>query len=113
MIAKAEGGRRKGEGGKGKREGGTMATADSPAVVRFEALKPGDQIEVEHAVTVGVKRWTTTTSGTVIRTERRRHGLHFRRNVDDKVFSDVIVLQLPDGELTTVTLDEYTVIRRA
>ena len=52
-------------------------------------------------------------AGTVVRTERRRHGLHFQRNVDDKVFSDAILLELPDGELTSVTIDEFTTIRRA
>ena len=44
----------------------------------------------------------------MVSTERRRHGLHFRRNLDDKVFSDMIVLKRDDGELTTVTMDEYT-----
>jgi len=49
----------------------------------------------------------------VVRTERRRHGLHHERAPDDKVFSDLILLELPDGELTTVALDEFTTIRRA
>ncbi|HUT10699.1 MAG TPA: hypothetical protein VMY42_09395 [Thermoguttaceae bacterium] len=79
----------------------------------FDELKPGDRIEVEQTVTVGDESWTTTTCGSVIRTERRRHGLHFHRNHDDKVFSDVILLELCDGELTTVTMDEFTVLRRA
>lgn len=81
--------------------------------IRFEELKPGDRITVEHRVTVGQQQWTAQTTGTVVRTERRRHGLHFRRNLDDKVFSDLIVLALPDGELTTATLDEYTSLRAA
>jgi len=79
----------------------------------FDELRAGDRIEVEHRVTVGMKNWSTRTQGTVVRTERRRHGLHFRRNVDDKVHSDVILLFLPDGELTTVTMDEFTVVRPA
>jgi hypothetical protein len=78
----------------------------------FDALKPGEKIEAVHTVTVGNKRWTTTTTGTVVRTERRRHGLHFRRNYDDKVYSDIIILTRPDGELTTVTMDEFTRLRR-
>ena len=41
-----------------------------------------------------------------------RHGLHFRRNFDDKVFSDFILLRRDDGELTTVALDEFTTLRR-
>jgi hypothetical protein len=90
-----------------------MTITDTQIQTRFDELKPGDRIEVEHTVTVGMKRWTTKTTGIVVRTERRRHGLHFRRNVDDKVFSDLILLELPDGELTTVTMDEFTTLRRA
>jgi hypothetical protein len=78
----------------------------------FDELKAGERIEIDHTVTVGQGQWHTQTIGIVIRTERRRHGLHFRRNFDDKVFSDVILLELPDGELTTVTLDEFTMLRR-
>ena len=75
-------------------------------------LAPGDRIECIHEVKVGQQTWTTRTVGTVERVERRRHGLHFRRNRDDKVFSDAIVLRRDDGELTTVTVDEFSVLQR-
>jgi hypothetical protein len=78
----------------------------------FDELRAGDRVEIEHGVTVGQSQWNARTCGTVVRTERRRHGLHYRRNFDDKVYSDVILLELPDGELTTVTLDEFTTLRR-
>ncbi len=71
-------------------------------------LKTGDRVEIDHEVKVGSQRWRTLTVGTVERIERRRHGLHFRRNPDDKVYSDLIVLKLADGSLTTITIDEYT-----
>ncbi len=90
-----------------------MATDRTELGELFDELKPGDRIEVEHTVTVGCESWTTSTSGLVVRTERRRHGLHHQRSHDDRVFSDVILLELPDGELTTVTMDEFTVLRRA
>jgi ribosomal protein L34 len=67
---------------------------------------------LQHQVKVGFRTWTTTTTGVVVSAERRRHGLHYQRNFDDKAFSDVIVLQRPDGELTTVTLDEFSVLRK-
>jgi hypothetical protein len=79
----------------------------------FDELRPGDRIEVEHTVTIGLRSWVTRTVGKVVRTERRRHGLHFRRNHDDKVFSNVILLELPGSELTTVTMDEFTILHRA
>ena len=78
----------------------------------FEKLQPGDRIELEHEVKVGFKTWPTVTTGDVVRVERRRHGLHTRRNPDDKVYSDVIVLKKEGGELTTVTLDEFSVLKR-
>lgn len=78
----------------------------------FEELQAGDEIELKHEVKVGFRTWETTTTGKVVRVERRRHGLHRRRNHDDKVYSDVIVLERPDGELTTVTLDEFSVLTK-
>jgi hypothetical protein len=78
----------------------------------FSELKPGDGIEVEHLVTIGPRSWTTKTKGIVVRADRSRHGLQFRRNFDDKVFSDTILMRRPDGELTTVTIDEFTTLRR-
>jgi hypothetical protein len=79
----------------------------------YEHLQPGDRVEVVHGVTVGSSaHWSTTTVGRVLRRERRRHGLHFRRHPDDKVYSDVLILARDDGELTTVTMDEFTRLRR-
>ena len=78
----------------------------------INSLKPGDRIEVDHEIKVGLKVWHKTTTGTVERFERRRQGLHFKRNNDDKAFCDLIVLKLPDGSLTTVTIDEYTRLRK-
>ena len=88
----------------------------TPADARelFDHLRPGDRVEVVHEVKVGSsKTWTTRTVGTVVNTERRRQGLHFRRNPDDKVFADMIVLKRDDGELTTITMDEFTELTRA
>ena len=87
------------------------ATTDARRV--FEELKAGDRIEVTHEVKVGSsKTWTTKTVGTVLHTERCRQGLHFRRNPDDKVFADMIVLKRDDDEQTTITMDEFTEIKR-
>lgn len=74
----------------------------------YNALEPGDRVEVQHEVKVGFRTWMATTVGTVVKKERRRHSLHFNRNFDDKVYSDIIVLERDGGELTTVTLDEFS-----
>ena len=90
-----------------------MNTAEQATRGLYEQLEPGDRVEVVHGVTVGsTAAWTTTTVGKVLCRERRRHGLHFRRNADDKVYSDILILARDDGELTTVTIDEYTRLRK-
>ena len=89
-----------------------MTPAEAQSRQLFTELQPGDKVEATHLVIVGLKRWTAKTIGTVVRCERRRHGLHFRRQLDDKVYSDLIILKRDDGELTTVTMDEYTALRR-
>jgi len=90
-----------------------MAGEDAESRAIYEQLQPGDRVEVVHDVTVGSSgAWKTTTTGRVLRLERRRHGLHFRRNPDDKVYSDVLILARDDGELTTVTMDEFTRLKK-
>ncbi len=78
----------------------------------FQSLRPGDRVQLRHEVKVGFRSWEAVTEGAVVEAKRRRHGLHHRRNFDDKAFSDVIVLRREDGELTTVTLDEFSVLTR-
>ena len=78
----------------------------------FESLQPGDQVELIHEVKVGFRSWETKTTGEVVDARRRRQGLHHQRNFDDKAFSDIIVLRRPDGELTTVTLDEFSELKK-
>lgn len=77
----------------------------------FDQIQVGNRVEIVHQVKVGFRSWTTTTRGTVVEKERRRHSLHFNRNFDDKVYSDVLILRRDDGELTTVTLDEFSDLR--
>ena len=90
-----------------------MSTADQK-LIAFESLRPGDRVKITQRVKVGLKIWTTTVTGTVERTERRREGLAVKRSFDDKAFADAIILQKDGGtgEETTVTMDEYTHIER-
>lgn len=78
----------------------------------FASLQPGDRVQVDHEIKVGFRTWRSTTVGTVVSKDRRRHSLHFRRNNDDKVYSDVLVLRRESGELTTITLDEFSDVRK-
>lgn len=87
-----------------------MATRDDLQILA--TLQPGDRVEVLHEVTVGFHSWTTSVTGRLVRTLRQRHGLHFQRNPDDRAFRDTLVLQRDDGERFTVTLDEFSQLKR-
>ncbi len=82
--------------------------------VPFEDLRAGDRVQITQRVKVGMKIWQTVVTGTVERTERRRNGLHVKRNFDDKAFADVLVLKKdgPAGDETTIAFDEYTHVER-
>ena len=91
-----------------------MAPTETQRLSRqlFTELEAGERVQLTHEVIVGNQRWPATITGTVVKTERRRHSLHYHRNFDDKVFSDLVILELDDGERTTVTLDEFTELKR-
>jgi hypothetical protein len=89
-----------------------MTESEAETRQLYSLLQPGDRVSVEHEVKVGLKVWKCRSEGTVIKKERRRHGLHHARSADDKVYSDVLVLRRHDGELTTASIDEYTVLSR-
>ena len=90
-----------------------MSTSKGEIRTRFDELKPGDRIQVEHAAVGEGKRRPETICGTVVRTERRLHAPSCVARRDDDAFQHVILLELCDGELTAVTIDESTVLRRA
>ena len=88
-----------------------MSTENPKPRTLFDELKPGDRIEVERTEAVGREIRTT---GTVVRLEHRQHGVPVEKcDIAEKACTDVILLALPDGELTRVTMDESTVLRRA
>ena len=90
-----------------------MSTSKGEIGTRFDELKPGDRIEVEHAAAGEGNRPPERICGRVLRTERRRHGPPCFGGPGDNPFREVILLELCDGELTAVTVDKSTVLRRA
>lgn len=93
--------------------GGTMSTSDGGIRTRFDELKPGDRIEVEHTVILEGKQRPEKLCGTVVRTEHRGERPPCGVGPGDSPSGDVILLELCDGELTAVALDRSTVLRRA
>ena len=80
----------------------------------YAELHPGDRVEVIHHIKIGFREHETRTIGTVLKKERRQCGIDsgFARNWDDKYWFDHLVLRKDDGELTSLTMDEYTWLKR-
>ena len=80
----------------------------------FTELQLGDRVEVIHHIKIGFRSHDTRTVGTVVKKERRQSGIDsgFARNWDDKYWFDYLVLRKDDGELTSLTMDEYTQLKQ-
>ncbi len=90
-----------------------MSTSEGEIRTRFDELQPGDRIEVERTVVTHDEGQPGRVSGTVIRTERRQHGPPHFGVPHNEPFQRVILLEMYDGELAAVPVDEATVLRRA
>jgi hypothetical protein len=77
-------------------------------------LQPGDSVEIVHHVKIGFQEHATHTVGVVVKKERRRSGMDsgFAHNWDNKYWFDHLTLRKDDGELTSVTIDEYMELRK-
>ncbi len=73
----------------------------------FDELKPGDRIEVEHGMVLDSDDELTKTTGTVLRTE---HSPSADQN--DYQSGDMILMELPNGDLAVVTIGESTIVKR-
>ena len=75
----------------------------------YAELQPGDRVEVIHHIKIGFREHDTRTVGTVVKKERLEYG---ERNWDDKYWFDHLLLRKDDGELTSLTMDEYTQLKQ-
>ena len=81
----------------------------------YAELQPGDRVEVIHHIKIGSSaNLDSRTIGTIVKKERRQCGIDsgFARNWDDKYWFDHLVIRKDDGELTSLTMDEYTQLKR-
>jgi hypothetical protein len=71
-------------------------------------LKPGDKIRVVQTVRVGAKKWETTTDGTFREMAYLETGITTERVKEDDLVVPIVRFTKPNGELSSVSLDEKT-----
>ena len=75
-----------------------------------EQLKPGAKVRVTQQIPARDHTITTDVSGTVVRFEQKPTGSWYAHSKDDKLWLDRLTLRKEDGEITTLSLDDYTVV---
>ncbi|MGE3182861.1 MAG: hypothetical protein AB7N71_14615 [Phycisphaerae bacterium] len=79
-------------------------------VVDFEKLAPGQRIRVRQTIDRREGDWHSEVSGTVIEATRKKTGSWYAHGTDNKFWIYRIQLRKDDGEITTLTLDQWTEI---
>lgn len=72
--------------------------------------EPGTRVRVIQQLPQAEKVWTNVVEGRIRRYQQARTGAWFAHAKDDHLWLDRLELELDDGELTVLNLDQYTVI---
>jgi hypothetical protein len=71
-------------------------------------LKPGASVRVTQQIPHRSHTWVNEIRGTVVAYQQKQTGSWFAHAKNDKLWLDRLSLRLPDGELLTLNLDEYS-----
>ena len=71
-------------------------------------LRPGVWVKITQQIAARHYSWNTDITGTVVSFEQKPTGSWYAHSLDDKLWLDRLTLRKPDGEITTLNLDEYT-----
>ena len=84
-----------------------------PALVELlRGLKPGDKIRIVQTVRVGKRTWEATTDGTFRSIAYLETGVTTERVKEDDLVVPVVRFTKPNGELSSISIDENTKVTR-
>ena len=78
----------------------------------LRGLKPGDKIRLTQTVRVGARRWETTTDGTFRELAYLETGVTTERVKEDDIVVPVVRFTKPNGELSSIAIDENTKVAK-
>ena len=84
-----------------------------PALVEFlRSLHPGDAIRIVQTVRVGSRKWEATVDGAFASIAYLETGITTERVKEDDLVVPVIRFIKPNGERSSISLDEHTRVTR-
>jgi hypothetical protein len=75
-----------------------------------QKLVPGARVKVTQQIAARDYSWSTVVRGTVIDYEQQETGSWYAHSKNDRLWLDRLTLQKEDGEITTLNLDEFSVV---
>jgi len=81
-----------------------------PMALMTSLYQPGRRVRVIQQMPHRDNAWSGTVEGVITRYRQAKTGSWFARARDDQLWLDRLELRLDDGELTSLNLDQYTVI---
>jgi hypothetical protein len=85
---------------------------DPKQVELLQSLKPGEKIRVTQTVRVGSRKWETTTDGTFREIAYLETGITTERVKEDDLVVPVVRFLKPNGELSSISIDENTKVAK-
>jgi hypothetical protein len=74
-------------------------------------LVPGAKVKVLQQIAARDYSWNSEISGTIVEFKQEQTGSWYAHSKDDKLWLDRLTLRKPDGELTTLNLDGFSVVK--
>ena len=75
-----------------------------------QQLQPGARVKVTQQIAARKYTYTTEVTGTIVCYQQKPTGSWYAHSKGDKLWLDRLVIRKNDGEITTLNLDEYTVV---
>jgi hypothetical protein len=85
---------------------------DPKQIELLQNLKPGEKIRVTQTVRVGSRKWETTTDGTFREIAYLETGITTERVKEDDLVVPVVRFLKPNGELSSISIDENTKVAK-
>ena len=76
-----------------------------------QRLVPGAQVKVVQQIAARDYSWASEIRGTIVEYQQQQTGSWFAHSKDDKLWLDRLTLRKSDGEITTLNLDEFSVVK--